>query len=278
MKSKILVIVVLIVVIATSAYSSQVNAYESALISAFNPISASHPATPIQHLIFVLNENHAFDNFFGTFPGLPANYSENLSTCMPYSPNQNTQKPCEKPFNADKMPTVQATDQCHTSQCAVPAYNNGKMNGFYQEDGTRTMAYYDGAGIPDFWDLASYFTSNYNFFSSAMSYSEPNHLYSVAAYAPLTEVQDNITPYNLAYPEIGTALTNAGVTWGYFQYNWNDAIDCSGNYGSNTKFSTGGGYDGYWSGEAQFRAVQNTVTECDSLGNIKDFENALNTN
>ena len=43
------------------------------------------------------------------------------------------------------------------------------------------MAYYTGNVIPYYWDYASYFTFNYNFFSSSMSYSLPNHLFAVAA-------------------------------------------------------------------------------------------------
>src|SRR5579872_2776433 len=267
------------VILMASNFSSGVLAYEQTIASVFSaPASASNPATPIQHIIFVINENHGFDNMFGTFPGLPANYALNLSECMPFKSSQTTSKPCQKPYNADNIPTIQETDQCHTWQCAVPAYNSGKMNGFYQVDTNRTMSYYDSGALPQFWDLASYFDLNYNFFSSALSYSESNHLYAVAAASPKTEVEQSIAPLNLTYPEIGTAMTNAGVTWGYFQYNWNDAKDCTGNYNSQSGLFKGGGGDGYWEGEAQFRAVQNTAIECSSLGNINDFLNGLATN
>ena len=271
----ITVAVLLAIMIGITSLNSGVQAFEQQIID--QPISASDPATPIQHIIFVINENHAFDNMFGTFPGLPPPPdSLYLATCMPYKTSETT--PCQKPYNADNNATIQETDQCHTSECAVPAYDNGLMNGFYQEDGNRTMAYYDGSGLPQVWDLASYFDLNYNFFSSAMSYSEPNHLYAVAAYSPKTEDVDSIAPLNLTYPEIGTAMTNAGVTWGYFRYNWNDSKDCTGNYNSQSRLFTAGGSDGYWEGEVQFRAVQNTAVECSSLGNIKDFENGLATN
>jgi phospholipase C len=262
---------------ALGSVSTAVQGYEGSVLKALSlqGASSSDPATPIQHIIFIINENHAFDNMFGTYPGLPAAFALNLSECMP---EKTTSTPCQEPYNADNIPSVQETDQCHTSECAVPAYDNGKMDGFYREDGNRTMAYYDGAGLPQVWDLASYFDLNYNFFSSAMSYSEPNHLYAVAANSPAQEDQQTIAPLNLTFPEIGTAMTNAGVTWGYFQYNWNDAKDCTGNYNAQSGLFTAGGGDGFWEGEAQFRQVQNTAIECSSLGNIKDFENALATN
>ena len=39
--------------------------------------------TPIKHLIFLMQENHSFDNYFGTYPGadgIPP------GTCMPVDP------------------------------------------------------------------------------------------------------------------------------------------------------------------------------------------------
>lgn len=267
-----------------SNYSTSVQGFERFLLKD-NVVDASNPATPIQHIIIIMNENHAFDDFFGTYPGVPAGYNLNLFTCLPLKANQPGQTPCQAPFNADSMPQIQMTDQCHTEQCSVTDYNDGEMNGFlYGENTNRTMAYYDGSGIPQFWDLASYFDLDYNFFSSAISYSESNHLFAVAANTPaLPFYQGNPESesgifLNFTYPEIGTELTENGVTWGYFQYNWNDSTDCTGNYNTQKDLFTGPGGDGYWEGEAQFRQVQNTAIECSSLGNIKDFENALATN
>ena len=238
---------------------------------------APAPRTPIKHIVFLIQENHPFDNLFGTFPNVPSNFSLNRNTCMPEKPPN--AKPCEKPFNADNMPLVQQTDQCHTAVCANAAYNNGKMNGFYKVDKANTMAYYTGSGIPYYWDYAQYYTLNYNFFSSALSYSESNHLYTVAANSPKQEVDQQITPYNLTFPQIAQVMTPVGVTWGYYQYNWNDKIDCTGNYTANfVNSNIHGGYDGFWAGLAQFRQVQNAQTECSSLQNINDFKNAVTGN
>src|ERR1700730_10976939 len=159
---KILLFVALaFVILVASNFSSGVLAYEQTIVSIISgPASASNPGTPIQHIIFVISENHAFDNMFGTFPGLPQNFALNLTSCMPFKSSQTSPLPCQKPYSADKLPTIQATDQCHTWQCAVPAYNGGKMNGFYQVDTNRTMAYFDGGAIPQTWDLASYFDLN----------------------------------------------------------------------------------------------------------------------
>ena len=31
--------------------------------------SAGAPASPIEHVVIIVKENHTFDNYFGTFPG-----------------------------------------------------------------------------------------------------------------------------------------------------------------------------------------------------------------
>src|SRR5260370_42186824 len=41
---------------------------------------------PIQHVVFLIKENHCFDNYFGTFPG--ANGAK-----LPHAPNPPTQDP-----------------------------------------------------------------------------------------------------------------------------------------------------------------------------------------
>ena len=287
MKKRLIVIAsafMIIFLFGASSFNSGVQAYEGSVLKDItgNVVNASNPATPIQHIIFIMNENHAFDNFFGVYPGVPAAYALNLSTCLPEK--EGTTTPCEQPFNADNEPSIQDTDQCHTNQCSETDYDNGSMNGFVYGDTNRTMAYYDGNGIPQLWDLASYYALDYNFFSSAISYSEANHLFAVSANTPSDPFyngnpdSESSTFLNFTYPEIGTELTQNGITWGYFQYNWNDSVDCTGNYNSQNGLFTSGGGDGYWEGEAQFRQVQNTAIECSSLGNIEDFENALATN
>jgi phospholipase C len=204
------------IVLCISTGSPVIQGFEETLASALSPpVSASNPATPIQHIIIIMNENHAFDNFFGTYPKVPAGYNLTLSTCIPLMGNQTTSTPCEYPFYAGNMPQIQMTDQCHTEECSVLDYNHGRMNGFLQGEGTnRTLAYYNGTSIPELWDLASYYNLDYDFFSSALSYSEANHLFAVAANSPLAPwlhgnpELENESFLNFTYPEIGTAMTN----------------------------------------------------------------------
>ena len=53
------------------------------------------PASPIDHVVIVIQENHTFDNYFGTYPGadgIPA------GTCMPADPADPAGPDCVKPY------------------------------------------------------------------------------------------------------------------------------------------------------------------------------------
>ncbi len=265
--------------------------FSASTYQTFTEVNATLPTpppakTPIQHIVIIMQENHAFDNMFGTFPGLPTGFSENLTTCIPNTTTQKTSTPCTKPWDADsKETTVQNHDMSHTRTSALEAYDDGKMNGFIQNapSGAKNypMAYYTGVTLPYYWDYAQYYTLNYQLMSSALSFSLPNHLYAVAAAAGFAATCTNIcsTEYNLTFPQIGESLTNAGLSWGYYQQNWNDSLDCTGQYGDASWVNAHikGGYDGLWSGLADFTQVQTTAIECASLGNLKDFQNAIST-
>ncbi len=180
-----------------------------------SPIYAQ-PPTKIQHIIFIVQENHSFDNYFGTYPGANG-FPPHLS--VPLSPN-NTGLGYLSPFHlnvtepimivGDELPpgisdpsqlnqtlTVDPDDigsgsvapfpfnnesivgdLSHAWSVAHIDYDNGKMDGFVTgEKSVKTMGYYDRSDIPYYWDYADHYTLDDNFFSSEMGPSFPNHLY-----------------------------------------------------------------------------------------------------
>src|ERR1700686_3437791 len=124
--SKTIVIISCLVVLLVVFSTSTSQRYATADSSTAASLATS---TPIKHIVIIMQENHAFDNMFGTFPGLPSGYAENLNTCMPVKPPAAT--PCIKPWNADSKQTlIQGRDIPHTRGAALKAYNGGAMNGF----------------------------------------------------------------------------------------------------------------------------------------------------
>ena len=85
--------------------------------------AAPPAATPIRHFIVLMQENHSFDNYFGTYPG--ANGIPH-GTCMPIRPSRRL-GPCVRPFRLGNRagPDVPHDAATHRAQAA-----GGDMNGF----------------------------------------------------------------------------------------------------------------------------------------------------
>jgi phospholipase C len=173
------------------------------------PVSS---AVPIKHVIYVIQENHSFDNYFGTYPGA---IGFAPGAAVPVDPNV-TGSGLVQPFHlnvtqpisivGDELPPgISDPDQLNgTMAAAVSAgvspfqflnesiagdlshawtvahtdYDNGKMDGFVAgERSTLTMGYYDRSDIPNYWAYADHYVLDDNFFSSLLGPSFPNHLY-----------------------------------------------------------------------------------------------------
>jgi phospholipase C len=85
-------------------------------------VARGQAGIPIEHFIFIVQENHSFDNYFGTFPGANGIPAEVALADYPGGPLVN------KPFltTAANIPH----DLSHRWVSAVLDYNNGAMNGF----------------------------------------------------------------------------------------------------------------------------------------------------
>jgi phospholipase C len=133
-------------------------------------VSAPVANTPINHIIFLMQENHSFDNYFGTYPGADGIPE---GTCMPVNPFDKTNPECIKPFRMGDG-SVDLEDPDHSSKTAELQFNNGEMNGFYyalsrrNQDGRLAMGYYDDKDLPYYWNIADNYVLFDRFFSSAM--------------------------------------------------------------------------------------------------------------
>jgi len=203
-------------------------------------LALAGPASKIQHIIFIVQENHSFDNYFGTYPGangfslgISIPTSLNAETTASVSPfHLNVAQPIS--IIGDELPpgvadpdeldaksggTVPpfpygnesiAGDLSHAWQVAHMAYDNGKMDGFVAaERSTLTMGYYDRQDVPYYWDYADKYVLDDNFFSSLMGPSFPNHLYIASG--------TNGPIYGLKYPWIlnNGVINNPASSFGW---------------------------------------------------------------
>jgi phospholipase C len=93
---------------------------------------------PIKNFIYIIQENHSFDNYFGTFPGangIPT------GTKLPSYPGG----PAKTPVFRQTNPSTR--DISHSWVASKLAYDNGKMDGFLWAEWPTGLKYY-GQAIP----------------------------------------------------------------------------------------------------------------------------------
>ncbi|MEO5704934.1 MAG: alkaline phosphatase family protein [Candidatus Limnocylindrales bacterium] len=185
---------------------------------ASGPVRAeTTPTSPIRHFISLLQENHTFDNYFGTFPGVDGIPP---GTCMPKDPT-NPALGCVEPFKLGGRPVL---DLSHSRATFDGQYRGGAMDGFVAAHGgvDLAMGYYDGEDLPYYWNLAEQFVLFDRFFSSSAGGSVVNHVYWVAGQPGPRP--DSIPPNGLEVETIFDRLQAAGISWKFYVQNYDPTI------------------------------------------------------
>ena len=181
------------------------------------------PKTPIQHLVVLMQENHTFDNYFGTYPGANGIQAD---TKMPLNPTD-LSKGYITPWHIGSFAT---TDLSHSAATFRDQYNGGKMDSFIyaldlrNQDGRLAMGYYDGRDIPYYWNLADNYVLFDNFFSSAKDGSGANHMYWVIGAQPRTDTGQTLSEQLANTQTIFDRLQAAGVSWKFYVQNYDPTI------------------------------------------------------
>jgi phospholipase C len=193
----------------------------------------------IQHVIIIMQENRAFDEYFGTYPGADGiPMKDGVPTvCVP-DPQSGT---CVKPYHD---PNDRNEGGPHGAPNAVADINGGKMDGFIRQQllgrsqacansvdpaCTRSlgipdvMGYHDAQEIPNYWRYADEYVLQDRMFEPVASWSLPAHLYMVSAWSAKCSSQDPMSCKNeLANPQsIGLQL-NQNTREVNPEYAWTD--------------------------------------------------------
>jgi phospholipase C len=166
---------------------------------------------PIDHVIVLIQENRAFDHYFGRMPqygrpdveGIPDDYVNRDGSGGFVAPDQATT-------------TCISPDTPHSWSASHRAWNNGAMDGFYIEarvgDGHRALAWYDETQLPFYYWLYSNFSMADRWFAPLLGPTWPNRDFIYAATSDGR--MDNSVPIHV--PTLFDSLTGAGVGWGIF--------------------------------------------------------------
>jgi len=186
------------------------------------PGQGTEPNTPIEHFVVLMQENHTFDNYFGTYPGADG-IPEGV--CMPVDPFDATNTECIEPFHIGERASE---DLDHSLGTFRSQYNEGQMNGFVyalyerNQNGAAAMAYYDDTELPYYWNLADEYVLFDKFFTSDHGGSFGNHVYWVAAQQGGSRVDQQ------GFPDLMTIfdrLEEKGISWKFYVQNYDATIN-----------------------------------------------------
>ncbi|MCI4362916.1 MAG: alkaline phosphatase family protein [Thermoplasmata archaeon] len=167
------------------------------------PASPS-PPSPIDRVVVVLQENHTYDNYFGTYARGDGTAGKGIRV-----PAVAGGPPTVAPSHS---PTLKPVDLNHNWNSAHADFNSGAMDGFvYSEGSPTTMAYFDGSDLPHYWAAADRYVLCDRYFTSAMTESAPNHLFLVAGNCG--GLRDDRVPARLPFPPVFQSLDAVGVSW-----------------------------------------------------------------
>lgn len=194
-------------------------------------------ASQIDHVVIIMMENRAYDNYFAGYCLQRNSYCNSTAAGIPAGEcvqQMNVSGGCVTPYNFTAK-NLSTPDLLHVYNNTVRSINGGMMNGFYSAENTggvprlQPFGHYNGSTIPVYWDMAQEFALGDNFYSSALSYSLPNHWYLLAGRAPSIVIKttlwnDNITQKRTYLNQSNSTrtvedlLNNSAVSFKY--YDW----------------------------------------------------------
>lgn len=208
----------------------------------------------IKHIIIIMQENRAFDEYFGTYPGADGIPMQNgtPAVCVPDPLTNKCVRPYHDPRDLNEGGPHGAND-------AKADINGGKMDGFVrqQEQGRKqacvnsvdpecntqrgepdVMGYHDAREIPNYWKYADEFVLQDHMFEPVSSWSLPSHLFLVSAWSakcsssnPLSCRNELQSPQSLgmkrnnrtnqvqplyAWTDLTYLLHKKNVSWAYY--------------------------------------------------------------
>lgn len=187
--------------------------------------AASQGLSNLKHIIFFVQENRSFDDYFGMLGQYKASLGlandvdgMDLNAAIP-----NTQGQLVHPFHYQTVCTENLSPSWNESHVDV---DGGLMDGFMKTStsvpstidptGTRAMGYYTQADLPYYYELAARFATSDRWFSPLLSNTIPNRFYLFTATSWGNAFPVNPPSGGFTQPTIFDHLDQAGVSWRYY--------------------------------------------------------------
>ena len=215
------------------------------------PLLAQRPAlslpkrnagiSQISHIICLMQENHSFDHYFGSYSGLPAGYG----TPANYTSSGHA------PFHFTTL-TDNNNDPNHSWSAIHTGYANGAMNGWYAANGIDALGYYDSSDLAYYYSLLPEYTLCANYCCGMLSDTQPNRMiyFSGTSGGNCCDcIETNGTLDSSTYPNILDLLQQYGITF----KNYNFGVPANYSYLALwSNWATGGANNELNQSQAQF--------------------------
>jgi len=196
------------------------------------------PASKIDHVVVIVQENHTFDSYFGRYCTAPAG---SAPTCT-QGPACCEAGPAQDPSGADPIMLDDAAngafDPDHTQACELSEIDGGKMDRFVAGAGcsdARHFAYATSSVAQPYLQLAHDGALADRYFQPLAGQSSSNDMYLVAARFVFKDnafepdaigKECSFTPSTMEFagPIIGDLLDGAGVSWSFYAEGYKDMV------------------------------------------------------
>ncbi|HWC20608.1 MAG TPA: alkaline phosphatase family protein [Terriglobales bacterium] len=223
---------------ATATDQGGVQITEQVVVSVAAPPIPQHP---IKHIIFMLQENRTFDNYFGVLGAyraskVPGADASDIDGFNPSVALKTKTGKLVKPYHYKTVCMEGLTfawNESHTDMDLQSPdtfmdtdFSNASflMDKFAQTvnsttndpNGTRQLGHYDQTDLPYYYELATQFATSDRFYSSVPSNTIPNRMYMFTGTS--FGHTANATPSSGGWTQktIFRALNDAGVSWRYY--------------------------------------------------------------
>lgn len=169
------------------------------------PLQAS---PEIEHVVIIVEQNHTFDSYFGSYPGADGFSSD---PDVPYYPI---------PFRPEDRPPDQRLSNGRLT--ALQAFQSGRMDGFVTaqqnrgRNGDLALVYRDRESAPVLWSVADDFVLFDQYYSSSFGGSLPNtlHLLTGDDHGISSDSKASLSALrSLDTPTVFDRLGDVGLPW-----------------------------------------------------------------
>ena len=186
---------------------------------------AANGLSKLRHIIFFVQENRSFDDYFGMLGPYKASLGLvndvdglNLNVTL-----NNTKGQPVHPFHYQTVCTENLSPAWNESHVDV---DGGKLDGYMltttsvpstiDPTGTRAMGFYDQSDLPYYYEMAARFAISDRFFSPVLANTIPNRFYLFTATSFGNAFPVNPPSGGFTQPTIFAHLDQANVSWRYY--------------------------------------------------------------